>query len=177
MREFESDILAMVVAMASNDSSRYALTLSTVTLRNGFFFQYALELLQRYPDAKEKVIIMMDEKEYCPQIKRFREQISQYRSVGYKIALDKYGGNHTTMMYLKDFQVDYVRFDPLFARHIKEEKYQYLLEGLNRAAHLSGVATWMNMIEDEQSDEIAKRLKINYRQGNFHGKITLKDRE
>lgn len=177
MREFESDILAMVVAMASSGSSRYAVTLSTVTLRNGFFFQYALELLQRYPEAKEKVIIMMDEKEYCPQIKRFREQISQYRTAGYRIGLDKYGINHTTMMYLKEFQVDYVRFDPLFTRHIKEEKYQNLVQGLNVAAHLCGAATWMNMIEDEHSDEIAARLKINYRQGNFHGKITVKDRE
>jgi len=28
------------------------------------------------------------------------------------------------------------------------------------------------MIEDGESDKIAKLLKINYRQGNYHGKIT-----
>lgn len=175
MREHESNALEKIVQLASQSTGRYAITVSSVTLRNGLFFQFALELLQNYPDAKGKIVLMFDEKEYSPQIKRFKEQIAQYRAVGYKIGLDKYGSNHTTLMYLKEFQVDYVRFDPLFTRNIKEGKYQNIIQGLNITAHLCGVKTWMNMIEDEHSDLIAKRLKINYRQGNFHGKITVKE--
>lgn len=175
MREFESNILERVVHMASHDHTRYVVNLSPVTLRNGLFFQFALELLQRYPEVKGKVIIMIDEKEYPPQINRFREQIAQYRAVGYKIALDKYGVNHTTMMYLKELDVDYVRFDSLYTRHIKEAKYQNIIQGLNITAHLCGAATWMNMIEDKESDKVIQALKINYRQGNFHGKITVKE--
>lgn len=175
MREHESNTLRKTVQLASESTGRYAITISSVTLRNGLFFQFALELLQDYPDAKGKIVLMFDEKEYSPQIKRFKEQIAQYRAVGYKIGLDKYGGNHTTLMYLKEFQVDYIRFDPLFTRNIKEEKYQNIVQGLNITAHLCGVKTWMNMIEDEQSDLIVKRLKINYRQGNFYGKITVKE--
>ena len=175
IREYESSILEKTVQLACEDSRGYVITISPVTLRNGLFFQHALELLQRYPDAKRKVIIMFDEKEYSAQIKRFKEQIAQYRAVGYKIALDKYGSNHTTMMYLKELEVDMVRFDPLYTRHIKEEKYQNILQGLNISAHLCGAATWIGMIEDEESDKIVQGLKINYRQGNLHGKITLKE--
>lgn len=175
MREHESNILEHVVRLASEDKIRYVVNISPVTLRNGLFFQHALELLQRYPDAKNNVIIMVDEKEYCPQIKRFKEQVAQYRAVGFKIALDKYGVNHTTMMYLKEIEVDFVRFDPLYTRHIKEEKYQNIIQGLNISAHLCGAATWMGMIEDEESDNIAQGLKVNYRQGNLHGKITVKE--
>lgn len=175
IREYESAILEQVIKLTSGESDSYAVSLSSVTLRNGLFFQHALELLQQYPEAKNKIVIMIDEKEYCSQIKRFKEQVAQYRAVGYKIALDKYGVNHTTMMYLKELEVDYVRFDSLYARHIKEEKYQNIVQGLNITAHLCGAATWINMIEDEESDKIALALKINYRQGNFHGKITVKD--
>lgn len=174
-REYESEVLEHVVKLASQDAGHYSVTISPVTLRNGLFFQFALELLQRYPDSKGKIIIMFDEKEYCSQIKRFKEQIAQYRAVGYKIALDKYGTNHTTMMYLKEMDVDYVRFDSLYTRHVKEEKYQNIIQGLNITAHLCGAATWMNMIEDEESDKVIQALKINYRQGNFHGKITIKE--
>ena len=175
IREYESNILEQVVHLASDDKSSYVINISPVTLRNGLFFQHALELLQRYPDAKNNVVIMVDEKEYCPQIKRFKEQIAQYRAVGYKIGLDKYGINHTTMMYLKEIEVDFVRFDPLYTRHIKEEKYQNIIQGLNITAHLCGAATWMGMIEDEESDKIVQGLKINYRQGNLYGKITVKE--
>lgn len=175
MRKYESNILEHVVNLASQHKEIYVVSLSPVTLRNGLFFQHALELLRRYPDAKNNVILMVDEKEYCSQIKRFKEQIAQYRAVGYKIALDKYGVNHTTMMYLKEIEVDCVRFDPLYTRHIKEEKYQNIIQGLNITAHLCGAVTWMSMVEDEESDKIALGLKVNYRQGNFHGKITLKE--
>ncbi len=123
------------------------------------FFQHALEVFQRYPEAKNKIVILFEEKEYSPQIKRFREQIAQYRAVGYKIALDKYGGNHVTMMYLKEFEVDFVRFDTLYTRHIKEEKYQNILQGLNITAHLCGAATWISMIEDEESDNDSETIE------------------
>lgn len=175
IREHESNILESTIKLVSEDTGNYVVTISPVTLRNGLFFQYALELLQRYPQAKGKIILMFDEKEYCHQVKRFKEQIAQYRAVGYKIALDKYGMNHTTMMYLKELDVDYVRFDSLYTRHIKEAKYQNIIQGLNITAHLCGAATWMNMIEDKESDKVIQALKINYRQGNFHGKITVKE--
>lgn len=176
MREYEEHLLEIVIKMASTGDSCYIFTVSAVTLRNGLFFQYALELLQRYPNAKNKVVFLLDEKEYCPKIKRFSEQIAQYRAVGYKIGLDRLGCSHVSMMYLKEFQVDFVRFDTLYSRHIKEEKYQNILQGLNISAHLCGAATWISMIEDEESDKIAKRLKINYQQGNYHGKIRLLDK-
>jgi len=175
MREYESHLLEIVAKMAEKSAESFVLSFSAVTLRNGLFFQHALEVLQRYPMAKNKIILLFEEKEYSPQIKRFREQIAQYRAVGYKIALDKYGGNHVSMMYLKEFSVDFVRFDTLYARHITEEKYQNILQGLNITAHLCGAITWISMIEDVQGDSIAKRLKINCRQGNYHDKITLKE--
>jgi EAL domain-containing protein (putative c-di-GMP-specific phosphodiesterase class I) len=172
MREYEECLLEAVVKLSTINDEKYAIVLSGVTLRNGLFFNHALELLQHYPQVKNKIILLLDEKEYSSQIKRFAEQITQYRAVGYKIGLDKYGGNHNSLMYLKEFQVDYVRFDSLYSRHIGDEKYQNIIQGLNITAHLCGASTWINMIEDAQSDLIAKRLKINCRQGNFLGKIT-----
>lgn len=172
IREYEELILENTISICLQTNQKYAINISAATLRNGVFFTYALELLQRFPKAKNRVILLFDEKEYTPQIKRFKEQITQYRAVGYKIALDKYGSNHTTMMYLKEFDVDFVRFDPLYARHITHEKYQNIVHGLNITAHLSGASTWIGMIEDEESNKIVQQLKINYRSGNYLNKIT-----
>ena len=171
MRQFQCDILEFTAELAAKGDDWYVFGISPAILRNGYFFQFALELLQRRPEAKGKIILIFEEKEYCHQIKRFKEQIAQYRAVGYKIALDRLGGYHTTMMYLKELEVDFVRFDTLYTRHIKDEKYRHILQGLNITAHLCGARTWMSMIEDEEGDRIARELRINYRQGNFIGKI------
>jgi EAL domain-containing protein (putative c-di-GMP-specific phosphodiesterase class I)/GGDEF domain-containing protein len=175
MREYESYLLKTVVTMAAASPHHYVLSLSSVTLRNGLFFQHALETLQHYPEAKNKIILLFDEKEYSPNIKRFSEQIAHYRAAGYKIALDRYGGNHIAMMYLKEFAIDFVRFDPLYVHHIHEENYQNILYGLNLTAHLCKVVTWMNMIEDAAADTVAQSLNIDCRQGNYYGKITPKE--
>ncbi len=178
MRGFESDILERVVELAASQNRTFVLSATPAVIRNGHFFQFALELLQYRPEAKGKIVFMIGEKEYCPKIRRFAEQISQYRAVGFQIALDRLGGYHTTMMYLRELQVDIARFDPLYARHIREEGYRHLLKGLNTAARLCGVRTWIPMIEDEEADRIAREAGIDYRQGNFIGKIApLNDNE
>lgn len=173
MREYEELILENTVSLCATNGEKYAIILSAATVRNGLFFNTALELLQRFPSTKNKIILIFDEKEYFPQMKRFSEQVGQYRAVGYKIGLDKYGSNHNTMMYLKEFHIDIIRFDSVYARHINEESYQNILHGLNISAHLCGASTWIGTLENEQSDTVAQQLKINYRSGNYLEKLTL----
>lgn len=171
MRLLESEVLEQIGALCDERKRNFVVTVSSVTLRNPHFFEHALTLFERYPLARYKITLMFEEKEYCHQLERFAHQIAHYRKAGYKIALDRLGGFHTTLLYLKELEVDLVRFDPLYTRHIKEAGYQNIIQGLNLSAHLCGAKTWMSMIEDSNTDTIAQSLKINYRQGNFHGSI------
>lgn len=171
MRHFESDVLEKIGSLCDDQRRNFVVTISSVTLRNPHFFEHALTLFERYPLARYKITLMFEEKEYCHQLERFAHQIAHYRKAGYKIALDRLGGYHTTLLYLKELEVDIVRFDPLYTRHIKEAGYQNILQGLNLSAHLCGAKTWMSMIEDEQTANLVQSLKINYRQGNYLGRI------
>lgn len=171
MRKFESEVLEMAGSIADENQIRIVVSISSVTLRNPHFFELAVTLFERYPNARNKITLMFEEKEYCHQFERFRQQIAHYRKAGYSIAIDRLGGYHTTMLYLKELQVDIARFDMLYSRHIKEAGYQNIIQGLNLSAHLCGAKTWISMIEDDNADRLAQSLKINYRQGNYLGKI------
>jgi EAL domain-containing protein (putative c-di-GMP-specific phosphodiesterase class I)/GGDEF domain-containing protein len=171
MRILESDVLEMVGGMCDNQNSHFVLTISSVTLRNPHFFEHALTLFERYPLARHKITLLFEEKEYCHQLERFAHQIAHYRKAGYKIGLDRLGGYHTTLLYLKELEVDVVRFDTLYSRNIKKAGYQNIIQGLNLSAHLCGAKTWISMIEDSYTDQLCQSLKINYRQGNYLGKI------
>lgn len=171
MRHLETDVLEKVASLCDEQNRCFVVTISSVTLRNPHFFEVALTLFERYPLARHKITLMFEEKEYCHQLERFAYQISHYRKAGYKIALDRLGGYHTTLLYLKELEVDLVRFDSLYTRHIKEAGYQNIIQGLNLTAHLCGAKTWISMVEDEYTDNLAQSLKINYRQGNYLGRI------
>jgi diguanylate cyclase (GGDEF)-like protein len=175
MRYLEGDILEKVASVCTEEYQNFVVSISPATLRNLDFFDHALTLFERYPLARHKIALMFEEKEYCHQMERFAHQIAHYRKAGYKIALDRLGGHHTTLLYLKEMEIDIVRFDSLYARHIKESGYQNIIQGLNLSAHLCGAKTWIPMIEDFVSDDLAQSLKINYRQGNYHSKILTSD--
>ncbi|OHD87461.1 MAG: hypothetical protein A2W83_03685, partial [Sulfuricurvum sp. RIFCSPLOWO2_12_43_5] len=113
MRHFESDVLEKIGSLCDDQKRNFVVTISSVTLRNPHFFEHALTLFERYPQARYKITLMFEEKEYCHQLERFAHQIAHYRKAGYKIALDRLGGHHTTLLYLKELEVDIVRFDPL----------------------------------------------------------------
>lgn len=171
MRKFESTVLEMAGSIADETKIRIVVSISSVTLRNPHFFEQAVTLFERYPNAQNRITLMFEEKEYCHQFERFRQQIAYYRKAGYTIAIDRLGGYHTTMLYLKELSIDMARFDAVYSRHITEPGYQNIIQGLNLSAHLCGAKTWMPMIEEESSDRLAQSLKINYRQGNYLGKI------
>lgn len=171
MRRLESDILETIGALCDERNRNFIVTVSSVTLRNPHFFEHAMTLFERYPMSRNKITLMFEEKEYCHQLERFVQQIAQYRRAGYKIALDRLGGYHTALLYLKEMEVDMVRFDSLYIRHIKEAGYQNIIQGLNLSAHLCGAKTWISMIEDAYTDNLVQSLKINYRQGNYLGRI------
>ncbi|MDD2949332.1 MAG: EAL domain-containing protein [Sulfuricurvum sp.] len=175
LRWLESDVLETIAALCDGRERDFIVTISPVTLRNPHFFEHAMTLFERFPSARNKITLMFEEKEYCHQLERFIHQISHYRRAGYKIALDRLGGYHTTLLYLKELEVDLVRFDPLYTRHIKEAGYQNIIHGLNLSAHLCGAKTWISMIEDEYTDNLVQSLKINYRQGNYFGKVVTID--
>lgn len=171
IRQLESDVLEHLASLCGEADRNFIMSVSPVTLRNSHFFEHALTLFERYPFARHKLTLLFEEKEYCHQLERFALQISHYRKAGYKIAIDRLGGHQTTLLYLKELEVDIVRFDPLYTRHIKEPGYQNIVQGLNLSAHLCGAKTWMSMIEDESTDNLVRSLKINYRQGNYLGRI------
>lgn len=174
-RRFETLVLETIGAVAETHNCRLIVDVSPVTMRNPHFFEQATTLFERYPNASHKVVMMFEEKEYCHQLERFRQLVSQYRKAGYGIAMDRLGGYHTTMLYLKELDIDLVRFDPLYSRRLAESGYQNLIQGLNLSAHLCGAETWIPMIEDEESDRLAQSLKINYREGNYHGSMMTLD--
>ncbi|MFA6629050.1 MAG: EAL domain-containing protein, partial [Sulfuricurvum sp.] len=98
MRQLETYIIEYIGKLCDERNRNFVVTVSSVTLRNPYFFEHALTLFERYPMARYKITLMFEEKEYCHQIERFAQQIAHYRKAGYKIALDRLGGYHTTLL-------------------------------------------------------------------------------
>ncbi len=150
---------------------RLALPISPSTLRNLHFFKTVQMLLTENEAAKGRIVLILEEREYYPQTRRFNEMLQSYRRMGIAVALDRLGKNTTTMRYLRELDVDIVRYDMFFGKQLADRKVQALLRGLNLSARELGIKTWIRMIEDEESAKIAASIGVDLLQGNQIGTI------
>lgn len=172
-REFDTLMLEHIIDLCAQEKTDaiFALTLFPSTVRNQAFIEKAHILLSNNTAAKGRLIFILGEQEYFSRTKRYNDLLQAYRRMGVLIALDRLGVYQTTLLYLRELQVDIVRFDQHYGKKILERGYQSLLRGLNLSAHDLGVRTWIRMIQDDESIMMAKSIGIDYIQGNKIAKI------
>ena len=148
----------------------FAVSISAASLRQQQFFQKVQTQLS-HRDFAKRLIFVTAEKEYFGNIKRFNDIIQSYRRMGIRIAIDNLGSNQTSLLYMKDLDVDIVLFDNNFSKRICKKGYKEIIEGLVVTAHSLHLKTWVKMIEDATMYQEAKQMNIDYIQGHYIGKF------
>lgn len=173
-RVFDEMIFEKIVAVCDSVPFHYilAFSLSASSVRNNGFLERAISLLSHNEVARGRIMFILNENEYYDHPKRYNELLQAYRRMGVFIAMDNYGAFKSNMTFLKDLHIDILRFNNVYGKHVKEEPYQNIINGLNIIAHGLGLRSWIRMIEDEKEEAIAKNMKIDFVQGNYFGKIT-----
>ena len=171
-REFDTIMLELMVEeCAKHDNGMFALTLFPSSIRNGRFHEKVQVIFSNNKSVEGRIVFVLGEQEYYSNTTRFRGTLDAYRRMGIRIALDRYGIYQTTLLYLKEYEIDMIRYDAHFVKHLKDKGAQSIVKGLDVAAKELGVKTWMKMIEDKETEEIAKAIGIDCLQGNLIGKI------
>lgn len=168
MSEYDFMILEKNITQCNLLSEQIlALTISPISLRNKNFLTKTKELINANPKVKSKIIFILVETEYYSQINKYNSILKSLRDMGVLIAVDRLGSIHTSFLYLRDLEIDIVRFDSLYSKDIQKKDYKSIVDGFNITAHKKGVKTWVKMLENEESIRIAEELNIDYLQGNF----------
>lgn len=175
MVEFDLMILEQNINKCCNDSKEmFAMNISPSSLRNPHFLAKAKELINTKKEIKDRLIFLLNETHYYSQINRYNSTLKVFRDMGVLIAIERLGAIHTSFLYLRDLDIDIVRFDSSYSKDIENEKYMSIIDGFNIMAHKKGVKTWIKMVESEETKTIAKELKIDYIQGKYLAPVVKK---
>ena len=153
------------------ESKKYAINIAPTSIRNPRFISRVKELFEANVEIKDKVVFILSENEYYPRIDKYNSTLQILRDIGIKIAIDRLGSIHTSFLYLRDLDIDIVRFDSYYSKNSNESKHRAVIEGFNKMAHEKGVKTWMKMVENEDINKISKELSIDYLQGKYLAKL------
>jgi EAL domain-containing protein (putative c-di-GMP-specific phosphodiesterase class I)/GGDEF domain-containing protein len=178
LRQFdEIQTEVALAAVSSLDSGqKIAVDVAPSSLRNPLFFEHIMMYMSNNEHMKERIIFVISENNYYHQSKQFNARLQAFRRAGIRIALDRLGGLHSSMRYLYDLDVDFVRFDAYLGKTITDPKTRALLEGLQQTIKVLGCRSWIRMIEEEKQYIFVKKMGIDIVQGKFLSPIdTIKE--
>ncbi|MDD5373500.1 MAG: GGDEF domain-containing protein [Sulfurimonas sp.] len=168
MADYDLIVLEKVIEMCKkSDNGRFAVSISPTSIRNPIVLAKIKDLFYKNKCSENRIILLLNESEYYPRIEKFNAILQQLKDLGVMIAIDRLGSLHTSFLYLRDLNIDIVRFDFFYTKDINEKAHKNILSGFNVMAHENGIKTWIKMIENEDVKSLAKELGIDYLQGKY----------
>jgi EAL domain-containing protein (putative c-di-GMP-specific phosphodiesterase class I)/GGDEF domain-containing protein len=160
--DFDLLVLEKVLEKTRDKKQILAINILPTSLRNEHFLSRAKELLK---EEQTEVMFVLFEMEYYAHISRYNAIINSLKKYGVRFAIDRVASIHTSFLYLRELNIDVIRFDTYYSRQEKLEKNRSIIEGFNIIAHQKGIKSWIKNIEDKETYRVAKELGIDYLQG------------
>ena len=117
MLDYDLMVLEESIIHSTSHEEIIAISISPISLRNYKFIIKVKELLQKYRDTK--IMFILCESEYYSYINKYNAILKKLRDLGILIAIDRFGSLHTSFLYLRELDIDVIRFDSFY---IKEKK-------------------------------------------------------
>ena len=167
MVDYDYMILEKCIENCSKSSYPFAINISPTSIRNHKFIIKVKDLLEIKPEAKNKIMFILSEKEYYSYTQKYSEIIKNMRNLGIKIVIDKVGSYHSSFLYLREYKVDAIRIDSIYTKELENENYLNIIDGFCTIAKNNDIKVWMKMIENEDSLKKIENIGIDYLQGRY----------
>ena len=162
--EFDLMIFERIMQYCKADEKRiYALNISPTSLRNEKFLTQVKELMKEGSNIRPMFILC--EQEYYSHTARYNSILQSLKKSGVLIGIDRLGSIHTSFLYLRELEIDVVRFDNYYSNEEKLQENRSIIDGFTLMAHEKGVKSWIKNIQTQSCLELVQSLDIDYIQG------------
>lgn len=128
------------------------------------------QILHYYSVDTSRVVIEIKESEVKDAV-RLEEAVSNYRSLGYKIAVDNFGTAQSSLERMLKLKPDFVKLDGTLIRATEyTPSLTGVISGLVEKFHISGAQVAITGIETAGQLKIARQFGADLLQGHFLGR-------
>lgn len=103
------------------------------------------------------------------------KRLKNLKNIGFKIAIDDFGVDNSNFARLVDIDFDYIKLDGVFIKNIEtNDKNRLIVSAIVNLAKTLGVKIVAEFVENRAIYSIVKECGVNFAQGYYIGKPTLK---
>ncbi|MFW5895016.1 MAG: EAL domain-containing protein [Bacillota bacterium] len=148
-----------------------AINISTMSLFDAAFYDRVAALLKRYDIPEGSVVFEITESALMHDPDRALSTLKALGELHIGIAIDDFGTGHSSLSYLHQFPVDYLKIDKTFIDNLDTDKSNLIIT--KTAIHLAkdfGILSVAEGVETKAQQEHLAALKCDMMQGYFHAR-------
>lgn len=151
------------------NNHRFSVNLSGASLNSKSFMAFLRQKLIGSPLPAYLFCFEITETIAVKDLGRAIQFINSLKQLGCSFALDDFGKGMSSLTYLQNLPVDYLKIDGSFIRELNNDNKasKVMVEAINHIAEGIGLKTVAEFVENQNILDTLKELHVNYAQG-FH---------
>jgi sensor c-di-GMP phosphodiesterase-like protein len=129
------------------------------------------EFLEAFAPGSVHLVLELTERELIEPTALTHRLFEQIRDLGVKIAIDDFGTGHSSLGYLRQFNVDFLKIDQSFVAMIGVDTLSgHLLDSIMELADKLDLAMVAEGVETQEQSDYLTAHNVNYLQGYLFGR-------
>ena len=156
----------------SNEKCNYvfSINLSGTSLGDKSLLGYIREQFAIYAIPPECICFEITETAAIVNLKNTIYLFTALRKLGCSFALDDFGSGMSSFMYLKNFEVDYLKIDGSFVKDMHTNKIDHaMVRSIHSVAEAMNIKTVAEFVENKAILKELKNIGVHYGQGLYLG--------
>ena len=144
----------------------WSINLSGTSLNDETFSDFVREQFASLRIPHDSICFEITETAAITNFARAQKFINEFKSLGCRFSLDDFGSGMSSFAYLKYLPVDYLKIDGAFINDIVNDPIdRAMVEAINKVAHLMGMQTIAEFVENLDQLELLREIGVDYVQG------------
>ena len=163
-------VIADILSMDSRQRHdlRISINLSGPTISDDSFMPFLLDTIDESGIDPHHLQFEITETAAIRQFDRALELINSLKARGCRFSLDDFGTGLSSLGYLKQMPVDYLKIDGSFIRNMELNDVDFsMVSTINHLAHVMGIATIAECVENQIQLSMLQEIGIDCVQGFF----------
>lgn len=148
-----------------------AVNMSAKSLLNETFAGMFTKVTERLGPDRERLMIEITESAKLEDLPRAAKAVDHLRRRGHLVCLDDFGAGASSLPYLQQLTVDFVKIDGVYIRSITNSpRERAIVQGVLTTCKCLGIRTVAEMIEKEDQHRCLLELGVDLGQGWLYGR-------
>lgn len=151
--------------------ANFSINITDSDLQEGYLEDFLMFRLKKHNLTPKQVTLEIVESITASQASSQTDQLSRLKKLGFLIAADDFGAEHSNFTRLLSVDIDLIKIDGRFVRNIEHDgRSQVIVKNIVQFSKSIGAKTVAEFVGTPEVYEIVKSMGVDYSQGYFLGK-------